>query len=77
MKFTMFVRPAGQKAGGWREDYDFPYVRTMKGAIEAATIQIYEWNARGTMKRRRHNGMIEKAREVVAVEFDGERRELL
>lgn len=76
MKFTMFVRPAN-KSSPWREDYNFAHVRSMDDAIQAAQVCVADWNARGASKRNRHNGMIEKSREVVAVEFGGERRELL
>jgi hypothetical protein len=75
MKFTMFVRPAGTKSPAWREDYDFDSVLDMGRAVDAAIELIVDWNMRGATKRRRHNGMIEKRREVVAVEFNGERRE--
>jgi hypothetical protein len=77
MKFTMFVRPGGTKSAPWREDYDFHYVRSMHDAIGAATIMIADWNTRGERKGSRHNGMVERTREVVAVEFGTERTELV
>ena len=76
MKFTIFVRPAGTKSSAWRENYDFAHELDMECAIQAAQVYVADWNARGATKRSRHNGMIEKRREVVAVEFNGERREL-
>jgi hypothetical protein len=76
MKFVMFVRPAGTKSAPWREEYNFPYVKNLHDAACAATAQIADWNARGEVKRGRRRSMVERARELVAVEFNGECRYL-
>ena len=77
MKFTMFIRPAGTRSAPWREQYDFPSVRNVEDAVQAAQIYVADWNARAGNKRGRRNSMIEKQRECVAIECCGVRRDLV